>query len=66
MTAISVRVPDSLAKRLEILAAETGRSKTFYILEPSNEHIDDLEDTYIAQKRSSNFHKRTTSGTLYS
>jgi len=51
MTAISVRLPDDVANRLNQLAALTGRSKSFYITEAILEHLDDLEDVYLAEKR---------------
>ena len=51
MTAISVRLPDDIANRLNQLAALTGRSKSFYITEAILEHLDDLEDIYLAEKR---------------
>ena len=51
MTAISVRLPDDIANRLNQLAALTGRSKSFYITEAILEHLDDLEDVYLAEKR---------------
>ena len=51
MTAISVRLPDDIVNRLNQLAALTGRSKSFYITEAILEHLDDLEDVYLADKR---------------
>ena len=33
------------------LAARTGRSRTFYILAAIREHLDDLEDVYLAEQR---------------
>ena len=51
MHATSLRLPDELGERLNILARETGRSKTFYILEAIQKHLDDLEDIYLAEKR---------------
>lgn len=51
MTAISVRLPDDLSARLEKLAKRTGRTKTFYVLEAVEEHLEELEDLYIAEKR---------------
>lgn len=51
MTAISIRLPDDVAERLTTLAARTGRSRTFYITEAILEHLDDLEDIYIAEQR---------------
>jgi RHH-type transcriptional regulator, rel operon repressor / antitoxin RelB len=49
--AVSLRLPDEVAKRLEHLAALTGRSKTFYMVEAIREHIDDLEDLFLAEQR---------------
>ena len=51
MHATSLRLPDDLGERLNILARETGRSKTFYILEAIKKHLDELEDIYHAEKR---------------
>jgi len=45
----SVRLPEDAEKRLDILAATTGRSKAFYIREAILEHLDDLEDLYLAE-----------------
>lgn len=33
------------------LAKKTGRSKTFYMLEAIRDHLDDLEDLYLAEQR---------------
>lgn len=41
---VSLRLPDDLTQRLNHLAAKTGRTKTFYMLETIKQHIDDLED----------------------
>ena len=49
MFATSLRLPDDLGHRLTALAEKTGRSKTFYILEAIREHLDDLEDIYLAE-----------------
>jgi len=49
MTAVSLRIPDDVAKRLQGLAELTGRSKTFYMIEAIREHLDDLEDLYLAE-----------------
>ena len=37
--------------RLGDLSAKTGRSKTFYMLEAIRDHLDDLEDLYLAEQR---------------
>lgn len=51
MGAISIRLPDDVSMRLETLAQSTGRSKTFYVREAILEHLDDLEDLYLAEQR---------------
>ncbi|MHB1360056.1 MAG: type II toxin-antitoxin system RelB family antitoxin [Rhodocyclaceae bacterium] len=51
MASVSLRLPDEVTQRLEHLAALTGRSKTFYMVEAIREHIDDLEDLYLAEQR---------------
>ena len=35
----------------EALAKATGRTKTFYVREAILDHLDDLEDLYLAEKR---------------
>ncbi|MBT9591543.1 MAG: TraY domain-containing protein [Thiobacillus sp.] len=49
--AISIRLPSDVEARLKNLAAVTGRSKTFYVTEAIREHLDDLEDLYLAEQR---------------
>lgn len=49
--AISIRLPGDVEARLQKLAALTGRSKTFYVTEAIREHLDDIEDIYLAEKR---------------
>lgn len=48
---VSLRLPEDLNQRLGSLAAQTGRSKTFYMLEAIKQHIDELEDLYLAEQR---------------
>lgn len=48
---VSLRLPEDLNQRLSILAAQTGRSKTFYMLEAIKQQIDELEDLYLAEQR---------------
>jgi RHH-type rel operon transcriptional repressor/antitoxin RelB len=47
----TVRLPDELAKRLEQLASTTKRSKTSYIVEALERHIDECEDLEFALSR---------------
>jgi RHH-type rel operon transcriptional repressor/antitoxin RelB len=46
----AVRLPDEIFDRLQALAAKTGRMTTFYIREAIQEHLDDLEDLYMAEQ----------------
>jgi RHH-type rel operon transcriptional repressor/antitoxin RelB len=46
----SIRLDDELDARLERLARLTGRSKSFYVKQALEEHVDDLEDLYLARK----------------
>ena len=56
MGAVSLRLPDDISRRLQQLADRTGRSKTFYMLEAIQEHLDDLEDLYLAEQRLIDLH----------
>ncbi len=47
----SIRLPHEIENRLEKLSAQTGRSKSFYVKEAILEHLDDIEDIYLAEKR---------------
>lgn len=44
----SVRLPKDAEKRLNELAAVTGRTKAFYIKEAILSQLDELEDVYLA------------------
>ena len=48
---LAIRLPSEIEARLAHLAQETGRTKTFYAREAILEHIDDLEDLYLAEQR---------------
>lgn len=47
---ISIRLPEDIEKRLDALAAETGRTKTFYVVEAIREHLEDMEDIALAEQ----------------
>ena len=47
---LAIRLPAAIEKRLERLAKRTGRTKTFYAREAILEHLDDLEDLYLAEQ----------------
>lgn len=46
----AIRLPDETHARLHALAAKTGRTATYYIREAIEEHLDDLEDLYLAEQ----------------
>ena len=46
---LAIRLPESIEKRLDRLARRTGRTKTFYVREALLEHLEDLEDRYLAE-----------------
>jgi RHH-type rel operon transcriptional repressor/antitoxin RelB len=48
---LAIRLPPEIEARLEKLAKATGRSKTYYAREAIEEHLADLEDIYLAEKR---------------
>ncbi len=47
---LAIRLPEDIEVRLTNLAKRTGRSKTFYAREAILEHLDDLEDLYLAEQ----------------
>lgn len=47
---IAVRLPQELHDRLQALARETGRTATYYVREALEEHLEDLEDIYLAEQ----------------
>lgn len=52
---LAVRLDAEVEKRLEALAARTGRTKTFYAREAIETHLEDLEDFYLAEARMKSF-----------
>jgi RHH-type rel operon transcriptional repressor/antitoxin RelB len=48
---LAIRLPPEVEARLAALARKTGRTKTFYAREAILEHLDDLEDLYLAEHR---------------
>ena len=45
-----IRLPEEIEARLDSLAKRTGRSKTFYAREAILEHLESLEDLYLAEQ----------------
>jgi len=54
---LAIRLPEDIEKRLAALAKETGRTKSFYVREAILEHLDDLEDIYLAGQRLREIHE---------
>ncbi|WP_157493050.1 type II toxin-antitoxin system RelB family antitoxin [Desulfonatronovibrio magnus] len=48
---LAIRLPGDIEKRLVDLAEQTGRTKTYYAREAIIEHLEDLEDYYLAVHR---------------
>ena len=48
---LALRLPPKVEARLASLAKTTGRTKSFYAREAIIEHIEDLEDIYLAEQR---------------
>ena len=49
---LSVRLPADVEDRLDRLVKATGRSKAFYARHSIVEHLEDLKDIYLAERRS--------------
>ena len=47
---VAVRIPKEIEERLNRLAKRTGRTKTYYVREAILEHLDELEDIYLAEQ----------------
>jgi RHH-type rel operon transcriptional repressor/antitoxin RelB len=48
---LAIRLPEKIEKRLGRLAKRTGRTKTYYAREAILQHLDELEDINLAEKR---------------
>ena len=46
--ATSIRIAPEMERRLDFLAAQTGRTKAFYLRELIERGLEDLEDYYLA------------------
>ncbi|SES99269.1 RHH-type transcriptional regulator, rel operon repressor / antitoxin RelB [Nitrosospira multiformis] len=44
----SIRLTPEIEERLNFLAAQTGRSKAFYLREIIERGLDDMEDSFLA------------------
>lgn len=54
---LTVRLPEEIEQRLKALAENTGRTKAYYVREALLEHLETLEDAYLAEKRLTEFIK---------
>jgi len=54
LKSMTVRIEEELNDRLENLARETNRTKSFYVHEALTKSIDDIEDIYLAERRLEN------------
>ncbi len=57
---LALRLPLEVEKRLAVLAKKTGRTKSFYAREAILQHIEDIEDHYLASRRLARRGKRVT------
>ena len=60
---LALHLPADIEKRLDELARKTGRSKSDYVREAVVEHLDDLEDLYLAEERLRELHAGTADTT---
>jgi RHH-type rel operon transcriptional repressor/antitoxin RelB len=51
---LAIRLTPELEERLASLAKKTGRTKTFYAREAIEQHLEDLEDYYLASEAAKN------------
>lgn len=47
---LAIRLDGETEQRLNYLAAQTHRTKSFYVKQALLEYLDDLEDIYLAKK----------------
>jgi RHH-type rel operon transcriptional repressor/antitoxin RelB len=47
---LAIRLPQSIEKRLGKLARRTGRTKTYYVREAILQHLEELENVYLAEQ----------------
>ncbi len=48
---LAIRLDSETEARLNNLAKKTGRTKTYYAREAILQHLEDIEDTYLAIER---------------
>ena len=55
MMPTTIRLNPDTEARLNQLAAKTGRTKAFYLRRLIEEHLDDIEDAYLADQALAEF-----------
>lgn len=48
---LSVKLPETIEKRLDLLAVKTHRPKSFYVREAIEEYLEEHEDAWLALER---------------
>ncbi|MEA3486266.1 MAG: TraY domain-containing protein [Thermodesulfobacteriota bacterium] len=48
---LAIRLQPEIEGRLDALAKQTGRTKTYYAREAILKYLDELEDIYLSEKR---------------
>ena len=46
--ALSIQLPSDMENRLARLVQTSGHDPAFYVIEALREHLDDIEDSYLA------------------
>jgi RHH-type rel operon transcriptional repressor/antitoxin RelB len=57
---LAISLPEKIEERLERLAKRTGRTKAYYIRQAVIEHLQDIEDVEVADKRLENLRSGKT------
>jgi RHH-type rel operon transcriptional repressor/antitoxin RelB len=51
MAALSIHLPEDISARLKAICERTGRTQDETILEALQEHLEDVEDIFVADQR---------------
>ena len=62
----TVRLTKKIEKRLASLAKKTGRTKSFHIRQALDEHLEEMEDAYLAEERYRTLKKTTSLNDFFS
>jgi RHH-type transcriptional regulator, rel operon repressor / antitoxin RelB len=58
---LAIRLPKDIEDRLDALAKQTGRTKSFYARQAILEKLEDLEDLAVAERRLKDLHEGKSS-----